>query len=212
MIPSSLPPWAVLGGDFIPARNDIPARNENHTPSESVVSGDAPVKAPISTWASKAKAAAAMPNTPPTVKAVLASPDSGATSIPRNRKGQRVDPACNYDKAEVDRVRKLKMCNVHYLRKECPYGDKCTHKHERVPTKSEIETLRVVARMAACRNGSSCEDVKCIYGHRCQAPARLDKAKWHNADGGKTCIFGPDCVFPGELHNIDTTIVKMVKV
>jgi hypothetical protein len=162
-------------------------------------------------WATKAKAAAALPDTPPPVKAVLASP-GGSTGIPRNRKGQRVDPTCNFDKPEVDRVRKLKMCNVHYLRKECPYGDKCTHKHERVPTKSELDTLRVVARMAACRNGSSCEDVKCIYGHRCQAPARLDKAKWNNSDGGKTCIFGAECVFPGDLHNIDTTVVKMVKV
>lgn len=183
------------------------------TPSESVSSGDGlPVKASLlTTWASKAKAAAAIPDTPPAVKAALASPGR-SEGIPRNRKGQRVDTLCNFDKTEVDRVRRLKMCNVHYLRGECPYGDKCTHKHDRIATKPELETLRVVARMASCRNGSSCEDTKCIYGHRCQAPPRLDKGKWNTSDGGKTCIFGSDCVFPGELHNIDTIIVKMVKV
>lgn len=210
VVPSTLPPWAVLGSDFVPARNDIPVRNGNLTPSESVASLDVLGNAPLTTWASKAKAAAAMPETPPPTKAVLASP--GPPGIPRNRKGQRVDPGCNFDKDQVDRVRKLKMCNVHYLRDECPYGERCSHKHDRVPTKTEIETLRVVARMAACRNGSTCEDTKCIYGHRCQAPPRLDKTKWNNADGGKTCIFGSDCVFPGELHNIDTTIVKTVRV
>jgi hypothetical protein len=122
-----------------------------------------------------------------------------------------VDPTIKYDKTEVDRVRKMKMCNVHYLRQECPYGDKCTHKHDRKPTKQELEWLKVVARMAACRNGSGCDDPKCIYGHRCQAPERLDKAKFLH-DGGKSCIFGPDCVFPAELHSMDTVVVKMTKV
>ncbi|TID19005.1 hypothetical protein E6O75_ATG06126 [Venturia nashicola] len=210
LLPSTLPPWAVLGRDFIPARNDIPARNGTMTPSESVASLDGPAIASLSTWASKAKAAAAIPETPPSVKAALAT--SGPPAIPRNRKGQRVDPGSPFDKTEVDRVRKLKMCNVHYLRDECPYGEKCTHKHDRCPTKSDLETLRVVARLAACRNGSTCEDTKCIYGHRCQAPPRLDKTKWNNTEGGKTCIFGSDCVFPGELHNVDTTIVKTVKI
>ncbi|QDS77272.1 hypothetical protein FKW77_003883 [Venturia effusa] len=201
-LPSTLPPWAVLGSDFIPARNG------NMTPSDSVASLDNTGNVPLTTWASKAKAAAAMPVTPPSAKLNLAS--SSPAGIPRNRKGQRVDPTCNFDKTEVDRVRKLKMCNVHYLRQECPYGDTCTHQHDRIPTKTELEALRVVARMAACRNGSTCEDIKCIYGHRCQAPPRLDKTKWTSSEGGKTCIFGSDCVFPGELHNIDTNIVKTV--
>ncbi|KAE9983534.1 hypothetical protein BLS_004116 [Venturia inaequalis] len=211
VLPSTLPPWAVLGSDF------IPARNENLTPSDSVASADASFNGPLLTWASKAKAAAAMPETPPPVKAVLAAP--GPPGIPRNRKGQRVDAGCPFDKAEVDRVRKLKMCNVHYLRHECPYGDKCTHKHDRSPTKSDLETLRVVARMAACRNGSACDDTKCIYGHRCQAPPRLDKTKWSNADGGKTSSFslpllpvkravpGPIC---SQLLNLPAEILEKI--
>lgn len=51
---------------------------------------------------------------------------------------------------------------------------------------------------------------RCIYGHRCQAPKCNDPLKWPNEK--KTCIFGPDCVFPAELHNIDLVPVKMTKV
>lgn len=52
---------------------------------------------------------------------------------------------------------------------------------------------------------------RCIYGHRCQAPERLDPTKWPS-ERGKTCIFGPECVFPPELHNVDTNAVKVTKV
>ncbi|KIW03689.1 hypothetical protein, variant [Verruconis gallopava] len=189
-------------------------RSMSHTPSESISSmGESTYAKPSPvSWANRAAAAAAAvlpPPTPPIEKAIP-EPTSKDT-IPRNRKGQRLDPIVKFDRAEIDRVRKMKMCNVHYLRQECPYGNKCTHKHDKDPSKRELEVLKVVARFACCRSGSSCDDPRCIYGHRCQAPERLDPTKWPN-ERGKTCIFGPDCVFPAELHNIDIVPVKMTKV
>jgi hypothetical protein len=49
---------------------------------------------------------------------------------------------------------------VHYLRHECPYGNKCTHRHDREPSKKDLEVLKVVARYACCRQGPECEDPK----------------------------------------------------
>ena len=86
--------------------------------------------------------------------------------IPRNRYGQRVDPVINYDKMEIQRVKKIKMCNVHYLRKDCPYGNNCTHDHSYAPNKNELQTLRYVARMTPCKFGTECDDIMCMYGHR----------------------------------------------
>jgi hypothetical protein len=136
----------------------------NHTPSESVSSlGDAGYgKANnIATWAGRAAVAAAMP--PPTPPVEKSTPEPTARplskdNIPRNRNGIRIDPPVKHDKSEVERVRKLKMCNVHYLRGECPYNGKCTHKHNVVPTKKDLEILKVVARYACCRAGGGCAD------------------------------------------------------
>ncbi|KAJ9660725.1 hypothetical protein H2201_006804 [Coniosporium apollinis] len=126
------------------------------------------------------------------------------TTILHNRKGQRIDPAVrNYDKEEVSRVKRLKMCNVHFLRRDCLFGTACTHRHDYKPTATELETLRLVARMAPCDYGSACQDVKCIYGHVCPAP---DKK------GTKGCIFGETCKFPAELHGVDMEVVRFTKV
>jgi len=114
-------------------------------------------------WATKAVSAppAHVASPPPTPQ-----PLDSVANIPRNKYGQRIDPPIQYDKAEVKRVQKIKMCNVHFLRSDCPYGDKCTHDHFYKPNKNEIATLRYVARQTPCYYGTSCEDVKCIYGHR----------------------------------------------
>lgn len=146
-------------------------RSMSHTPSESVSSlGDTtPYAKPsaVLNWATRAAAAATLP--PPTPPADKASPLGFAPrpltkdSIPRNRKGQRLDPLMRHDSDEVARVRKMKMCNVHYLRGECKYGDKCTHKHDRNPTAKDLEVLKVVARYACCRTGAGCEDPRYVF-------------------------------------------------
>ena len=142
-------------------------RSMNHTPSESVSSaGDetryAKPGAALN-WAARAAAVAALPPpTPPAEKVIPIQQNGPLTkdTIPRNRKGQRIDPPLKHDKTEVERVKKLKMCNVHFLRGECPYGNKCTHKHNVEPSKKDLEILKIVARYACCRTGSACDDVK----------------------------------------------------
>ncbi|KAF2490101.1 hypothetical protein BU16DRAFT_170516 [Lophium mytilinum] len=159
------------------------------------------------TWANRAAAPPPPPKSPPPK---FAPASSTPTTVPRNRAGQRVDPqSANYNKEEVNRVKNLKMCNVHFLRNECPFGAQCTHVHSYKPTRNELETLKLVARMAPCINGSSCDDIKCIYGHRCPAP---DPKNGGSPAGGKskTCIFADKCKFPPELHGIDTNVVKRI--
>lgn len=114
-------------------------------------------------WATKAVSAppAQVASPPPTPQ-----PQDNGNKIPRNKYGQRIDPAISCDKAEVKRVQKIKMCNVHFLRSDCPYGEKCTHDHFYKPNKNEIATLRYVARQTPCFFSTLCEDSKCIYGHR----------------------------------------------
>ena len=119
-------------------------------------------------WASTAGSAppAQVASPPPTPQPA----SSSAIAIPRNKYGQRVDPQMQYDKNEVKRVQKLHMCNVHFLRHDCPYGDECEHDHVYKPTKNEITTLKYVARQTPCRFGTGCDDIKCIYGHRLVYP------------------------------------------
>lgn len=179
------------------------------TPWTSTVNSDPfPALKPQNTvpnsWAAKAAAPA-----PPVPASPVYLPTNREEVIARNRSGQRIDPPCkHYDKTEVDRVKKLKLCNVHFLRKECPYNGDCTHFHAFTPSNDEIRTLRLVARMAPCQNGSGCQDVKCIYGHRCPAPLQRNR---RNTDV-KPCIFAETCKFPIELHEIDTNVVKTLVV
>ncbi|KAF1357435.1 hypothetical protein EJ07DRAFT_128527 [Lizonia empirigonia] len=154
----------------------------------------------MTTWAAKAAAPA-----PPVSASPAYEPADRNEVIARNRAGQRIDPPCkDYDKTEVDRVKRLKLCNVHFLRQECPFDTQCTHYHDYKPNRSELAFLRLVARMSPCQNGSGCRDVKCIFGHRCPAP--LSKTKV--SKGTRSCIFAETCKFPVELHDIDTNVVK----
>ncbi|KAF1847003.1 uncharacterized protein K460DRAFT_51679 [Cucurbitaria berberidis CBS 394.84] len=207
-LPTRFPAPARSPGNSL-MDSPIPARalmmNLPRTPSSSTLASDGfptskPALAATNSWAAKAAAPApAVPDSP------LYKPANREEVIARNRTGQRVDPPSkDYDKAEVDRIKKIKMCNVHFLRNECPYDTNCTHLHQYKPTKDEVSTLRLVARMAPCQNGSGCEDIKCIYGHRCPAPPH----KTHHVKGTRSCIFGESCKFPPELHDIDTTVVK----
>ncbi|KAL5381134.1 hypothetical protein DPSP01_007388 [Paraphaeosphaeria sporulosa] len=172
-----------------------------HTPSTLILDESAPVNK-AKNWA----ALAAAPPPPVTTQPVTTYKHMNREEvIARNRIGQRVDPPCrDFDKAEVDRIKKIKMCNVHFLRNECPFGGNCTHLHNYQPTEAEIATLRLVARMAPCQNGSGCQDIKCIYGHRCPAPP----PRANQLRGGKNCVFGESCKFPINLHDIDCSVVK----
>ncbi|KAF2272653.1 uncharacterized protein EI97DRAFT_202007 [Westerdykella ornata] len=213
-LPSRFPPPrqpSLLDSPFQP-----PAQpNFPRTPSVSTLASSdgwsVPSKkpTPVTTgWA--AVAAAPAPPPPETTTTTTSSPTptykpaNRDELIARNRHGQRVDPPCrDYDKAEVDRIKKIKLCNVHFLRGPCPHGPKCAHLHDWHPTRDELATLRLVARMAPCQNGSGCEDAKCIYGHRCPAPRARNGVK-----GTRSCIFGEKCVFSIEMHDVECTVVK----
>lgn len=179
------------------------------TPSSSTIASDGFVTASRPTPAFNSWAAKAAAPPPPASALPAYEPADRNEVIARNRAGQRIDPpGKDYDKTEVDRVKKLKLCNVHFLRQECFYDVHCTHTHAYQPTRNEIATLRLVARMSPCSMGSACQDYKCIFGHRCPAPASNKKVP----KGTKSCIFAENCKFPIELHDIDTNVVKTLVV
>ncbi|KAG9190991.1 hypothetical protein G6011_09079 [Alternaria panax] len=160
-LPSRFPPPAKSPVMDSPLPSRATMMTLPRTPSTSTLASDGMIPAikpvPPMNWAAKAAAP------PPSV--IHSSPTYKTTNreevISRNRAGQRIDSRCkDYDKIEVDRVKKIKMCNVHFLRNECPYETTCTHLHAYEPTRSELATLRLVARMAPCSNGSGCQDIR----------------------------------------------------
>ena len=172
-----------------------PSLPNSPPPSVNGVSSSMPTPQTWATTAMNAKYHA--PSPPPS-----APPTTGSNlQVQRNRHGQRIDPLMQYDLNEVRRIKKLKMCNVHFLRGDCPY-DPCTHDHFYEPNKNELQTLRYVSRLVPCKYGTECDDPKCIYGHRCP----------NDVEGKKECRFGENCRFPVELHGIDRTPVRMLKV
>ena len=141
-------------------------------------------------------------------------------TVPRNKYGQRIDPMVSYDKSEVKRVQKIHMCNVHFLRNDCPYGDECSHSHSYKPNKNELLTLRCVARQTPCHFGTACDDMKCIYGHRyvIHTPGlTFTLPTWYcrcpfSYEATKECRFGENCRFDKTMHGLDTKVVRTTKV
>lgn len=124
-------------------------------------------------------------------------------SVERNKYGQRVDRVDfkAIPKDELNRVKKLKLCNLHFLLGECPNLN-CYHTHDYKLSKNERWILQAVARMTPCHFGTECDDAGCIYGHRCP----------QSEIGRKDCYWGSNCRFDTAQHGIDTNIVKITKV
>lgn len=147
-----------------------PVQSQYQSPYQPVMSRPSPAPStnissmnPMATsWATTAVSNGTRVVSPPPTP----QPTPVVQTIPRNRHGQRIDPVVKYDANEVERVKKLKMCNVHFLRHDCIFGDDCTHDHSYKPNKNEVQTLRHVARMTPCKFGTECDEIKCIYGHR----------------------------------------------
>lgn len=114
-LPTRLPPPPALTMSSLP-----------RSTSSSTLASDSLLSATGSksmNWAARAAAPPPAVQEHPQYK-----PANREEVIARNRFGQRIDPPSrDYDKAEVDRIKKIKMCNVHFLRDECPYGEYCTH-------------------------------------------------------------------------------------
>ncbi|EEH35608.2 C-x8-C-x5-C-x3-H type zinc finger protein [Paracoccidioides lutzii Pb01] len=153
-----------------------------------------------STWAATTAAGAQGPFTDLTTS----KPSSPSPpKVERNKYGQRVDRLDfkSIPKDELNRVKKLKLCNLYYLLGDCP-NLSCYHTHDHKLTKNERMVLHAVARMTPCRFGTECDDPGCIYGHRCP----------QSEVGKKDCFWGSNCRFDTAAHGIDTKIVKVTKV
>ena len=125
-------------------------------------------------------------------------------TVERNKYGQRVDRLDfkSIPRDDLNRLKKLKLCNYHFLLGECPNEESCFHDHDRKLTRQELHILSAIARMTPCRFGLECDDPECIYGHRCP----------QSEPGKKTCFRGETCRFEPVAHGIDTNIVKVTKV
>lgn len=129
--------------------------------------------------------------------------------ISRNRAGQRVDDILEYDRDEVQRIKKLKSCNQHYIGNGCCHynagkADKCPHAHHHKFSEADLKVLRVVARETPCKKGHYCDDVKCIYGHRCPFPVASEGSL-----RGIGCLNGGACRFPASMHGMDNVAVRV---
>ena len=112
------------------------------------------------------------------------------------------------------------------MRQNCKYGDKCNHKHTLSREESgqpngrlyehDREVLAQVTRYVPCRYGTACDDVSCMFGHRCpvQENARLAGGNVRLAGRNVTarvCKFRGDCRFKDEMHVVDLRVVNEVK-
>ncbi|KAH0025321.1 HIT-like protein, partial [Aureobasidium melanogenum] len=185
-----------------PAVRELHSRQVSASSNQSVEMS----ATPVTSWAMAAKKGAAV-KAPP--RSSIKEREPSTDGIRRNRKGQRIDPPTpEFKKDEVNRLKKLKLCNAHHLRHNCPYPDgKCEHDHLYKCNAKELETLKLVARMSACIHGSECSDAGCIYGHRCPFPESRE-----SGSKGKPCINGENCRFPPEMHNMDITAVRRLKI
>ncbi|CAG7930160.1 unnamed protein product [Penicillium olsonii] len=124
--------------------------------------------------------------------------------VERNKYGQRVDRLDfkSIPRDDLNKLKKLKLCNYHFLLGECPNEESCYHDHDRKLSRQDLHILSAIARMTPCRFGLECDDVECIYGHRCP----------QSEPGKKTCFRGDSCRFEPVAHGIDTNIVKVTKI
>jgi hypothetical protein len=157
-------------------------------------------------WSSWASITASNPGDV-TLQALKPATTSVAPKTPpvveRNKLGQRIDRMDfkTISKEELSRIKKMKLCNLFFLLGECP-NTNCYHDHDYKLSKEEKDVLRAVARMTPCHFGMTCEDAKCIYGHRCP----------QSEVGKKECHWGSSCRFEPAQHGIDLAIVKVTKI
>ncbi|KAI6869113.1 hypothetical protein KC338_g3666 [Hortaea werneckii] len=165
----------------------------------------------LGSWAAITKASSALPLTE--IPKASRPFETASKTISRNIKGQRIDEPMDYDKDEVQRLKRIKMCNQHYIGQGCCHynagrTDKCPHRHDVKLTPQERHWLRVVARETPCKKGTECDDVKCIYGHRCPFPVATEGS----SRGSGMCLNGENCRFPRDMHITDTKIVKTTRI
>lgn len=173
----------------------LPFRTRTNSFASSVTSADVTLSGP-KTWAKLAQDVAPLPQTS-AVQRPAEQP-----SRRHNKKGQRIDPPFDHDLEALQRVKKIKMCNMHYLHPDgCKWpASKCNHRHDYKPTPVELKLLKSVSRETPCYHGVGCDETVCVYGHRCPYPAATEGSM-----RGFNCMLGENCRFPREMHGIRDT-------
>lgn len=188
------------------------ARVESNSSTRTANTGQASsTNTPVLTWA----AMTAQPfvprpgenrsgaSTPFTILSPTVAKAVPTKNVPRNRLGQRVDRVDDsIPYQELQRIKKMKLCNIFYLvGKDVCDGD-CGHSHSYPLKQHEKNILKEVARMTPCFYRLDCDDPECIYGHRCP----------QSKAGKKDCYYKEDCRFTGWGHGIDEKVVRVQSV
>jgi len=169
----------------------LPFHDRSDSPASSFASVEP--QPGVKSWAKLAQAVAPLPQT----SAIPRAPEEPASR--HNKRGQRIDPPYFGDWKEIQRVKAIKMCNMHYLHPDgCKFtAEYCNHRHDYKPSAAEIKLLRSVSRETACRHGIGCDEDVCVYGHRCPYPLATEGTM-----RGLWCINGEKCRFPKDMHGI----------
>lgn len=190
----------------------IPTRDVA-TRSSSIASSSAVSDAPVTSngsgggWAGIAARVAHRPFqdlTKPAPEPKLSGP-----VVRQNKLEQRLDEHMDYDHDRVYELKKLKLCNQHYIGRGCCHhvagNGACPHKHDYPLSAKDSKWLRVVARETVCKKGTGCIDPECIYGHHCPYPKANEGSM-----RGIGCINGEACRFAREMHGMDMTVAKVL--
>ncbi|PLB42596.1 CCCH zinc finger DNA binding protein [Aspergillus candidus] len=154
-----------------------------------------PPQTPTPNYASAAKLAPTPSPSTSSTKPQAPRPRRVSPPICVNVRGHRIDRPAQYSsKANVDSLKRKKMCNKYHLLGSCPFGDKCAHKHGPALKAQEQTDLAYLARLSPCYEDLYCRDVDCISGHRCP----------------RDLCSNPSCKFSEAMHLVDTTIVAEI--
>ncbi|KAJ5558970.1 hypothetical protein N7461_002942 [Penicillium sp. DV-2018c] len=194
------PTWTAPWKSAIPSRTLL-------TPSPTQTPAPLSRTSPSSSVSNTGASAQSTNKSDPSDFQVVRSKVPGAAppkTVERNKYGQRVDRLdfTRINPPELNKLKKLKLCNYHFLLGECPNEENCYHDHDRKLSRQELHILSAIARMTPCRFGLDCDDVDCIYGHRCP----------QSEPGKKDCYRRESCRFDPVAHGIDTNIVKVTKI
>ncbi|QKX60430.1 uncharacterized protein TRUGW13939_07575 [Talaromyces rugulosus] len=132
-------------------------------PSTSIT----PPRPPTANYASAAKKSPPLQSSSLVVDST--TPNAGIPKLVcKNASGQRVDPrAAHSPKDIVEILKRRKLCNQFHILGSCIYGGQCMHEHDPALSSQDILDLIYIARLSVCPNGSYCDDVRCVSGHRC---------------------------------------------
>lgn len=116
--------------------------------------------------------------------------------IPRNSRGQRVDPRVDGLAWLVADARRRNICYGYRLNDHCTSSPgPCPRTHlQNTLSIYQINPLQALAREVPCSSGNACQDWTCCFGHKCPFDGRCNK--------------GNRCRFPREMHLTDLKIVR----